>query len=142
MSQFVRVNVEALDDVTPAIFNQMIKNLKVGNGTDVYALDTTRKIVVQPKASGSRKSDEVDAALTRNGKVLPIGFKFIKEKGKTKLNIRGDFWNTGFEQNTFTEMISQQYMVTKIKHDAKINGNTIVKQEVKQNGDIVVRIAV
>ena len=140
MSQFVRVNISALKNVNASIFNLAINNMQV-HGHGKLSLDTTRKIVNAPYAIGERKSDEVDCVLVESGVPTTIGFKFGVGADK-ELQIRGDFWRTGFYEKTFGNIIAQNYTVEKVKRNAKIAGQNLVKKTVKNDGAIVLRYAV
>ena len=140
MSQFVKVNCQVLDDVNAAVFKKMIESMKLEGKKENnrYSLDINAK-----KVTGSyiRENDDtdVDCVLMENNKRLPIGFKFIKEGNKLKLNIRGDFWGTGFEENSFKDLISKNYQIANIMLKNKNNGNTLVSRTVKEDGSVVLR---
>ena len=140
MSQFVRVNISALKNVNASIFNLAIKNMQV-HGHGKLSLDATRKIVNAPYAVGARKSDEVDCVLVESGSPTTIGFKFGVGADK-ELQIRGDFWRTGFEQEKFTDLIAQNYAATKIHVNAVNESQQLIKRTVKSDGSIVLRYAV
>ena len=139
MSQFVRVNISALKNVNASIFNLAIKNMQV-HGHGKLSLDTTRKIVNAPYAIGARKSDEVDCVLVESGSPTTIGFKFGVGADK-ELQIRGDFWRTGFEQEKFRDLIAQNYAATKIHVNAVNESQQLIKRTVKSDGSIVLRYA-
>ena len=139
MSQFVRVNISALKNVNASIFNLAIKNMQV-HGHGKLSLDATRKIVNAPYAVGARKSDEVDCVLVESGSPTTIGFKFGVGADK-ELQIRGDFWRTGFEQEKFTDLIAQNYAATKIHVNAVNESQQLIKRTVKSDGSIVLRYA-
>ncbi len=139
MSQFVRVNISALKNVNASIFNLAIKNMQV-HGHGKLSLDATRKIVNAPYAIGARKSDEVDCVLVESGSPTTIGFKFGVGADK-ELQIRGDFWRTGFEQEKFTDLIAQNYAATKIHVNAVNESQQLIKRTVKSDGSIVLRYA-
>lgn len=137
MSQFVRINISALKDVTPSIFKLAVENINA-DGHGKLSLSTTKKYINAPYAIGERKSDEVDCVLMENGSPLTIGFKFGVGKNK-ELQIRGDFWNTGFNESEFRDMIAQNYMATKIHYNAVHDSQRLIKRTVKNDGSIVLR---
>lgn len=139
MSQFVRVNISALKNVNASIFNLAINNMQVHRHGKL-SLDTTRKIVNAPYAIGERKSDEVDCVLVESGIPTTIGFKFGVGADK-ELQIRGDFWRTGFGQEEFTNLIAQNYAATKIHVNAVNESQQLIKRTVKSDGSIVLRYA-
>jgi hypothetical protein len=53
---------------------------------------------------------DVDAALTKNGQVLSLGFKFTKSaSGAEAIELVGDFYSTGVNESTFMDNLSQIY---------------------------------
>lgn len=139
MSQFVRVSINALKNVDPGLFNHMIKNLKV-DGHGALSLNTKKHSIHVPQALGRKTEDDVDCVLQENGVDTSIGFKIRGENNI--LQIRGDFWRTGFDEKTFGNIIAQNYTVEKVKRNAKIAGQNLVKKTVKNDGAIVLRYAV
>ena len=138
MSQFVRVSINALKNVDPGLFNHMIKNLKVdGHGT--LSLNTKKHSIHVPQALGRKTEDDVDCVLQENGVDTSIGFKIRGENNI--LQIRGDFWRTGFRQDKFTNLIAQNYAATKIHVNAVNESQQLIKRTVKSDGSIVLRYA-
>ena len=139
MSQFVRVSINVLKNVDPGLFNYMIKNLKVkGHGT--FSLNSKKHSIYVSNAIGRKKEDDVDCVLQENGKDTTIGFK-LRGEGNV-MQIRGDFWRTGFDEKTFGNIIAQNYTVAKVQRNAKTTGQSLVKKTVKNDGAIVLRYAV
>ena len=140
MSQYVKVQCNVLDDVNPALFLKMIEKLKVKSAPGQYGLNTELK---RTRYSGK---DDVDCVLTCNGRILPIGFKFTKEldskthRMKTKMAIRGDFWNTGLDEVDFPNQIRQTYQVTHLTQVA-YKGRVTMQPKVRPDGKIVLRVA-
>lgn len=133
MSQFVRVNCTVLDNVKPRTLRkaiQMIPNLNLDLDPKVKRLRNTYG------------KDEVDCGLTKNGKSLSLGFKFITEREKTKLNIRGDFWMTGLEEKSFKNMVCQRYQIEEVTQQQKATGGRLVARNVESDGTVVMRYAV
>ena len=57
--------------------------------------------------------ETVDAALTRGGEALTLGFNFGKEIGARSLELTGDFYRTGLREDLFIDSLAQQYMKVK-----------------------------
>ena len=139
MSQFVRLNVNALDEVEPALFNLAINNMIV-SGHGKFTLDATKKNIHVAEAIGDRKSDEVDCVLMEDGNETTIGFKFGVGENKN-LQIRGDFWRTGFQEKSFTDLVAQNYTATKIHVNEINNSKRLINRSVRADGAIVLRYA-
>lgn len=134
MSQFVRVNCTVLEDVKPRVLRRAIRNIE-GQHLD---LDPSVKSI----SSSYGKESDVDCVVTKNGTPLTLGFKFLKENEKTKLNIRGDFWRTGYEQKSFQNMICQHYQVEAVSQQQQLSGGQLLTRTTEADGTIVMRYAV
>ena len=139
MSQFVRLNVNVLDEVEPALFNLAINNMVV-TGHGKFTLDTNQKSIHVAEALGERTSDEVDCVLVEDGNETTIGFKFGIGENKN-LQIRGDFWRTGFQEKSFADLIAQNYAATKIHVNEINNSKRLINRSVRADGAIVLRYA-
>ena len=78
----------------------------------------------------------VDAALVKDGETLPLGFRFVREDGKTKLQLEGDFWRTGLREESFLGHLSQQYQKFNIMQQAEAQGWIFDRSEVV-DGNVV-----
>lgn len=139
MSQFVRLNVNALDEVEPSLFNLMINNLTVERHGK-FSLDTERKVIHVEQALGDRKEDEVDCVLMEDNRPTTIGFKF-GVGGTRNLQVRGDFWRTGFTEENFVNLIAQNYTAAKIHINETNNSKRLINRSVRNDGSIVLRYA-
>lgn len=149
MSQFVSLKIDVLDDVNPSVFRKSFEEFSAQNDTDEikYTLRTRNKderiVIDAPYARKTARVDnDVDAVIVKNGSDTTIGFKFIKNSnGKNyRVEVRGDFWRTGFKEKDFCNQIARNYMITKITNDAKINGKRIISRNVNANGDVVIQV--
>lgn len=110
MSQFRRFKNEVLKDVDERLFFETMEELGF-------------ECKKQNQVSNAYGKDSVDGAFVRDGKTLPIGYKFIENSdGKLSLEVRGDFWNTGLRENEFVNQISQMYQKNRITNTLEDNG--------------------
>lgn len=83
------------------------------------------------------ESGRVDAGIKMNGKVLPLGFIFKTENGKTTLQLEGDFWETGLNERTFLDQLSQSYQKHNIMAQAQQQGWFFDVNKTDAEGNIV-----
>lgn len=76
--------------------------------------------------------DKVDMALAKKGNVLPLGFKKIDDD----LELRGDFFATGLNSNTFLNEVAQHYEKHRIKNVLALAGWTVRPEKINAEGEI------
>lgn len=104
MSHWMRFQNNVLKDTNMDLLEKAVANLGLG-------LDHNTKTI-----RNSYGTDKVDMALTKDGRVISLGFK-RNEEGV--LELVGDQWGTGVNQKRILNQIAQQYnkenIVQKIK---------------------------
>ena len=75
----------------------------------------------------------VDGVFTKHGRELPIGY--VLKDGEGKLAMRGDFWQTGIDPDTFMGELGQRYTEANIRDTALAQGYTIESVVVNAEGD-------
>ena len=66
--------------------------------------------------------ETVNMGIRKNGELVSLGFKEVKNNNDTFLELHGDFFNTGINQQDFMDTLSQYY--TKNDIVDKIENNT------------------
>lgn len=88
-------------------------------------------------------SDTVDAAFIVNGKRIAAGINFKKNNnGDEIVEVAGDFWGTGLNQEEITNKISQIYQKNNIIEKCKSQRWYVENEnEIKENedGEIVIQ---
>lgn len=80
--------------------------------------------------------ETVDMGIRKNGELVSLGFKEVKNGNDVSLELHGDFFNTGINQQNFMDTLSQYY--TKNDIVDKIENNTsydIESIETNENGE-------
>lgn len=80
--------------------------------------------------------ETVDMGIRKNGEFVSLGFKEVKNGNDVFLELHGDFFNTGINQQNFMDTLSQYY--TKNDIVDKIENNTsydIESIETNENGE-------
>lgn len=124
MSHWRQHKSNVLEDVNMDMLAKACKDIGVGMST------STKNI------SNSWGKESVDAAITKNGKTLALGFVFETVAGKTSLKLTGDFYGTGLDEATFIDRLAQQYMKHKATAALEDEGFTIDSLETNANGEI------
>jgi len=124
MSVWVKSKAKVLENVDKKILSRACE--KMG-----FTMDETIKSI-----SNNYGKDQVDAGLRLKDKVQDIGFSFEKAKGKTELNVKGDFYFVkGYNEITFIDKLSNEYQKINVVEKAQINGYSVESQKELQNGD-------
>ena len=100
MSHWVKKHTEVLDNVKKPILKDALKEMGKG-------FDESVKEIKNPWGH-----EFVDAALLDNGVITNLGFNFIPKENETekfKLELVGDFYGTGLNENKFMTQLSQMY---------------------------------
>lgn len=125
MSHWRKYQAEVLKDVDKDILKKALANM---------GLEMDESIKVVDNAYGS---DKVDAAIKKNGKVIPIGFQFQEgEDGNTRVDVTGDFHGTGLNENTFVDELSQEYQKENVIEQCESQGWVVDEVNVNENGEI------
>lgn len=93
----------------------------------------SRKRVGTSYGTFESNSAAVDGAFTLNGKELPLGYVLADAEGK--FGIRGDFWNTGLDSETFLGQLGQYYTEENIKQNALDQFFVVDSATVNADGD-------
>lgn len=82
--------------------------------------------------------ESVDAALTKDTKILSLGFKFTEGHNGEAIQVLGDFYNTGVQESTFMDRLAQVYQ----KHNVieKVEEQGWMVDEVTTDADGSIRI--
>ena len=89
--------------------------------------------------SWSWKVANVDAVLMQDGKELPIGLKFSRtSNGDKEVEIIGDFWGTGLNQEQVTNKLAQFYQKNHIIKKCEEQGWYVDQDTIKEvDGELV-----
>lgn len=89
-----------------------------------------------------RNHANVDGAFSRNGNELPIGYVF--DDGTGHFGIRGDFWMTGIDSETFLGQLGEEYVKEAVIAGARSAHYVVRSTTVNADGDteIVIRQSV
>ena len=113
MSHWRTFKTNVLSDVSMPTLERALQQMGLG-------IDHTVKQV-----KNSFGHSQVDAALTKQGRALSIGFAFDQENGKMSLTLHGDFWATGVNEQGFMDKLSQHYQRFHIEEKARQQGWSI-----------------
>lgn len=72
----------------------------------------------------------VDAGFLKDGQPISIGVKFVKDKANTKLEVEGDFFGTGVNQESFINKLAQAYKKQDVIYQCKEQGWTIENDDI------------
>lgn len=130
MSQYVTVSCKALENVKPAILRKAVKKID-------------RMLDVKPSSSIEKKALKIDATLYQGKTPTTIGFSFTKkEGGKVGMTVRGEFWHTGFEANSFITDLCKNYTLVQVEDVIKQENQQILSQKVLDDETLEIRVAV
>ena len=124
MSHWRSHKSNVLEDVNMDMLRKACADIGVG-------MDTNTKSI-----SNSWGKETVDAAITKNGKTLALGFVFETAAGKTALKLTGDFYSTGLDEATFIDRLAQQYMKYKATAALEAEGFTVDSIDLNTSGNI------
>lgn len=88
-------------------------------------------------SSWENRSIEVDAALVKDGRALPLGFCFDGD-GAGHLTVEGDFWNTGLDELTFMGDLGQIYAGINLKFQLQMQYGMTVDVEQMDGEDLII----
>ena len=86
-------------------------------------VDETVKHVDAPYAYGPVKEGDVDAGFIKNGNAVPVGVIWSNADGL--MEIVGDFWNTGINEEEFMNTVAGNVMKMTLENQLELMGYTI-----------------
>ena len=126
MSHWVTYKNDVLVDTDIACLKQALRNMNC----TVY--DNTKTI---ENAWGNA---QVDFAFAKNNNRATLGFKEIVSSGSRQLELRGDFFSTGLNQNVFMDELSQKYQEQYILNTLEKNQWYVENNTVDEDGNIII----
>ena len=125
MSHWKKFSSNVLEDVNKEILAKATADLGVGFDESITSI------------RNSWGNEAVSAGLTRNGKAIALGFNFKQRNGKTALELSGDFFNTGLDERTFIDRLSQAYQKHKSIQALEQQGWIIDMTQTNAKGEVV-----
>lgn len=127
MSHWKTYQNNVLKNTDIKIFSKALDNLGL-------KIDTSIKEV-----ANSYGKNTVDLGLTKKGVPLSIGFKKVADG---MLELRGDFWRSGLNEQTFMDQVAQQYNKEYITQKLRNNYNYNITDVITTNtGEIELTVA-
>lgn len=83
-------------------------------------------------------NETVSAGLVKNGRAIPLGFNFVESDGKVKLELSGDFYQTGLNEEGFIDLLAQTYQKYNVEDKLGANGYNIDEILQDSEGNIVI----
>lgn len=124
MSHWVKYENEVFENTDMRILSKAVRNLG-------YKLDTKCKHI-----QNSWGESAVDAAITSDNRQLNLGFK--KNNITSILELVGDFFGSGIDEETFLDKIAQQYQSERIQEVLLNNNWNIENIQTNSNNEIVI----
>ena len=110
MSEWKKYLTQVLNDVKLPLLETALKEMDLSINHGIHTV------------ANSWGKEEVAAALVKNGKTLPLGFRFPVKDGKTAVELVGDFFATGLNEKTFMDNLAHQYQIKHIEEEATAKG--------------------
>ena len=133
MSHWAKYSATVLNSVEMPIFQEALKELDLTYDDSVKYL------------GDNWGSADVDGVLVReNGNRTSLGLN-IEDAGRVrgrkhyKVTVNGDFWNTGFNEYTFCNTLSQIYMKINAQAKLRLQGWSVTKVETDTDGKVHIR---
>lgn len=126
MSHWKKFETDTLSDVRKDLLVKALEEMGLGMNEEINHIFNTWG------------NEKVDAALTKDGQPLSLGFNFKKEGGKTKLELTGDFFGTGLNEAAFLNQLAQYYQKHNALEQLELQGWYVENTGVNKNGDIVI----
>ena len=123
MSHWVKYENKTFENTNMKLLSKAMRTLG-------YGLDNTCKSI-----RNAWGESQCDCAITKNNKVLSLGFK---KNDKNILELVGDFYGTGVDENTFLDKVAQQYQSERIQNVLKDNRWEIENVTKNKNNEIVI----
>lgn len=101
-------------------------------------IDTNIKRVGTSYGAYDTNSANVDGAFTKHGDKLQLGYVLKGTSGS--LEIVGDFWSTGLNNETFLGTLGQLYREIQIQQQAEMMGYTVDSVTTNAQGDTVIEV--
>lgn len=124
MSHWVKYENEVFENTDMRILSKAVRNLG-------YKLDTKCKHI-----QNSWGESAADAAITSDNRQLNLGFK--KNNITNILELVGDFFGSGIDEETFLDKIAQQYQSERIQEVLLNNNWNIENIQTNSNNEIVI----
>lgn len=96
-------------------------------------IDDRKKVATSYGAFESNEAN-VDGAFIKDGENIQLGY--VMDDGTGHFGIRGDFWGTGIDSESFLEDVSQQYMAEAFRTRFRSRRWVIQKDSVNADGEI------
>lgn len=112
--------------------------LKEAVGKMGLGIDTNVKRVGTSYGTYDTNSANVDGAFIKNGHKLELGYVLKGSSGN--LEVVGDFWNSGLNNETFLGTLGQLYREIQIQQQAEMMGYTIDSVTTNAQGDTVIEV--
>lgn len=123
MSHWVRYENKTFENTDISLLSKAMRNLGYGLNTKCKSIEN------------SWGNSKVDCAITKNDKVISLGFK---KNDKNILELVGDFFGTGVYEDTFLDKVAQQYQSERIQHVLKNNNWQIDNVSTNKDNEIVI----
>lgn len=101
-------------------------------------INTSIKRVGTSYGAYDTNSANVDGAFMKRGQTLQLGYVLKGNSGN--LEIVGDFWSTGLNNETFLGTLGQLYREIQIQQQAEMMGYTIDSVTTNAQGDTVIEV--
>lgn len=130
MSHWAKYSATVLNSVEMPIFQEALKELGLTYDESVKHL------------GDNWGSADVDGVLVReNGERTSLGLNIedagrVRGKKHYKVTVNGDFWNTGFDEYTFCNTLSQIYMKINAQAKLRLQGWSVTKVETDSDGKV------
>ena len=116
MSCWRTYSCEALKNVDKELAKKALEKMGV-------QVDETVKFIDAPYAMSEVKSGNVDAGFVKNGNAVPVGVIWKNADGL--MEIVGDFWNTGIDEEKFMNTVAGNVMKATLENQLELMGYTI-----------------
>lgn len=132
MSHYATIRCQALDDVKAKTLQKALKRIN-----SKFSVKMLKDLKMNLPSLGG------NAVLMKDTTPTSIRMLFTqKEDGKVGLSVCGEFYNTGFDPQSFTDELCRQYNGIKVENFAKAENLEPVKRWEDENGDVVMRFRV
>lgn len=128
MSCWRNVTNDCLVEVDIERFKQAVREIGL-------EIDESKKRV---NAVDLGRNSEVDGVLCRNSRSLSLGVIYDSDE-EHHLKIVGDFWNTGINEKTMMDNLTQEYVKLSLQYQLEYNmGYSIESCEMNEEGEYVI----
>ena len=98
------------------------------------SLNENKHHIEAPWALTDTKSGNCDASFIVRGNEVPLGIIWKNTAGDVQ--VVGDFWDTGLDEETFVNSLSQIYQKINIETQLELNGYTVDSVTSNADGEI------